>query len=600
MKQHIKDIVKKFPSLPGVYRMVNDNEDIIYIGKAKDLKKRVSSYFSKVQVSARTRLMVGNIANIEFTVTNTEAEALILENNMIRSFMPRYNVIFRDDKSYPYLALTGDKFPRLRFHRGLQKKDTKYFGPFPNSNAVRESIQLLQKVFMLRTCENSIFNNRSRPCLEHQIKRCTAPCVGLTTKVEYENDTSQAILFLEGKDSEVIDNLTSKMNEYAESFNYERAAIFRDRIQSLRQVRLKQFVSDFSENDADIIAFYESMGRLCVNVVMIRGGRHLGDKSFFPKNYNGQLDGSIVETFITQYYDIQKPPPVIVTDFKIDKHLIKDFFSIKKYLKVKFISRVTRDKKNWFLMAKKNAQISLEQKNNEKASHIERLVSLRKLLNLPDHVQRIECFDISHTMGEATVGSCVVYDKYEMQNKEYRKYNINNIVPGDDYGAMKEVLERRFKRIILEDAVKPDLVLIDGGKGQYGVAKKIMEENDMHNIFLVSISKGPDRKVGKERLIIGEDKILENINPSNLGFHLIQHIRDESHRFAITGHRAKRAKNRLTSSIQDIEGIGAKKRKNLLAYFGGLDGIKQAPVEELVLVDGINDRLAEKIYSFFH
>ena len=600
MQKEVKDIVKKFPNLPGVYRMINQAKDIIYIGKAKDLKKRVTSYFSKKQVSARTRLMVGNIANVEFTVTNTEAEALILENNMIRTFMPRYNVIFRDDKSYPYLALTGDKFPRLRFHRGLQKKDTKYFGPFPNSNAVRESIQLLQKVFMLRTCENSVFNNRSRPCLEHQIKRCTAPCVDRITKEDYDNDVAQAALFLEGRDSEVINNLTVKMNNLAESFDYERAAVFRDRIQSLRQVRLKQFVSDFSENDADIIAFHEAMGRLCVNVVMIRGGRHLGDKSFFPKNYNGQLDEQIVEAFVTQYYDLLKPPPVVVTELKINKSLIKDFFAIKKYSKVKLISRVTGDKKNWFLMAKKNAQIALEQKNNEQASHIERLFTLRKLLDLPDHVNRIECFDISHTMGESTVGSCVVYDKYEMQNKEYRKYNIKNIIPGDDYGAMKEVLERRFKRLVMEDAVKPDLVLIDGGKGQYGIAKRIMEENGLHDIYLVSVSKGPDRKAGKEKLITGQNKVLDNINQSNLGFHLIQYIRDESHRFAITGHRAKRAKTRLSSSIEDVEGVGAKKRKNLLAYFGGLDGVKHAPVEELILVDGINDRLAEKIYSYFH
>lgn len=593
-------MAKKFPNLPGVYRMVNMEKDIIYIGKAKNLRKRVSSYFSKTQVSARTRLMVGNIANIEFTVTNTEAEALILENNMIRTFMPRYNVIFRDDKSYPYLALTGDKFPRLRFHRGLQKKGTKYFGPFPNSNAVRHSIQLLQKVFMLRTCENSVFNNRSRPCLEHQIKRCTAPCVGYITKREYDNDVAQASLFLNGRDSEVISNLTLKMNEYADTFDYERAAVFRDRIQSLRQVRLKQFVSDFSENDADIIAFYESMGRICINVVMIRGGRHLGDKSFFPKNYDNQSSEQIEETFISQYYDLQKPPPVIVTEFKMNKNLIEDFFTIKKYSKVKFISRVTGDKKHWFLMAKKNAQIAVEQKNNEEASHIERLLELRKLLDLPDHVSRIECFDISHTMGEATVGSCVVYDKHMMQNKEYRKFNVKDVVPGDDYGAMEEVLERRFKRILLEDAVKPDLVLIDGGKGQFSVAKKIMNDHGMHDIFLVSVSKGPDRKAGKEKLIMGQNKIMENIDPSNLGFHLIQQIRDESHRFAITGHRAKRAKSRLSSAIEDIEGVGAKKRKNLLVYFGGLDGVKQASIDELILVEGVNNLLAEKIYNFFH
>jgi|TARA_B110000305_G_scaffold95792_1_gene107893 excinuclease ABC subunit C len=600
VSENVKDDVKKFPNLPGVYRMLNKAGDIIYIGKSKDLKKRVLSYFNKTQPSPRTRLMVGNIASIEFTVTNTEAEALILENNMIRSFMPRYNVIFRDDKSYPYLAITGDKYPRIRFHRGIQKKDTKYFGPFPNSNAVRQSMQLLQKVFMLRTCENSVFNNRTRPCLEHQIKRCTAPCVGLIEESEYRGDVNQANLFLDGKDSEVIGNLTKKMNEHSEVFNFERAAIFRDRIQSLRQVRLKQFVSDFSENDADIIAFAESAGKICANVVMIRGGRHLGDKTFFPKNHDGHIENSIVETFITQYYDLHKPPPVIVTEKKVSNDLVKDFFTIKQYGKVRLLSRLTGDKKNWVLMAKKNAQISLEQKNNEQASQVERLLALRALLGLPDHVNRIECYDISHTMGESTVGSCVVYDKYQMQNKDYRKYNIKNITPGDDYGAMKDVLERRFKRMAEEDAVKPDLVLIDGGKGQFGIAKKIMEDSGITDIFLVGVSKGADRKAGKEKLILSEGRVLDTVNSEDLGYHLIQHIRDESHRFAITGHRAKRAKNRMSSSLEEVEGIGAKKRKSLLVYFGGLDGVKKAPIEELMLVEGINARLAEKIFSFFH
>ena len=600
MEEELKNIVKNMPSFPGVYRMLNAKEEVIYIGKAKNLKKRVRSYFSKKQDSPRTKIMVGNIDNIEFTVTNTEAEALILENNLIKKFMPRYNVIFRDDKSYPYLAITSDKYPRIKFHRGLKKKGTQYFGPFPNSNAARESIQLLQKVFMLRTCQNSIFNNRTRPCLEHQIKRCTAPCVGLISETDYINDTNQAALFLNGKDNEVIKNLSNKMNEYSESHNYERAAIFRDRIQSLRQIRLKQFVSDFSENDADIIASSISPAFICVNVVMIRSGRHLGDKSFFPKNHDKSLATNVIETFLTQYYDINTPPPVIVIEDSIDRELIKNFFQLKKYQTIKIISRIVGDKRNWLSMAKKNADIAVQQKNTLQSNHLDRLRELNKLLSFSRNINRIECFDISHTMGENTVGSCVVYDKLAMQNKDYRSYNISNITPGDDYAAMKEVLSRRYKRMMSEDALRPDLILVDGGRGQFGIAERIIREIGMKDIFLVGVSKGADRKAGKEKLIMSNNKVLSNIDETNLGFHLIQQIRDEAHRFAITGHRARRAKTRLSSSIEDVEGIGSKKRKNLLAYFGGIEGVKNANVEELITVEGINKQLAEKIYNYFN
>ena len=580
--------------------MINTGGDIIYVGKAKNIKKRVASYFVKNQPSPRTRLMVGNIHAIEFTVTNTEAEALILENNLIKQYMPRYNVIFRDDKSYPYLAITADKYPRMRFHRGAQKKDSHYFGPFPNATAVRESIKLLQKVFMIRTCENSVFNNRSRPCLEYQIKRCTAPCVNLISKDEYASDVHQAALFLNGKDNLVIKNLTKTMNSFSEEFNYERAAVFRDRIQNLRQVRLKQSVSDFSINDADIIASYSSMGGVCVNVVMIRGGRHLGDKSFFPKHDSDQEDLNLTEIFITQFYDEKKPPPNIVIDQKIDKTLIQEFFDLKKYAKTKIISRLVGDKKAWHLMAKKNAKIALAQRNEQQSTQEDRLEKLRQLLKLPDYVMRIECFDISHTMGDQTVASCVVYDDFNMQNKQYRRFNIKNNLPGDDYAAMREVLERRLKRIITEEVKRPDLILIDGGLGQVNAVKNIMDELGVHEVFMVGISKGPLRKAGQEKLILSDGKVIQETNPNHPGFHLIQKIRDEAHRFAITGHRAKRTKVRLTSRLEDIEGIGAKKRKNLLVYFGGLEGVKNAPVEELVMVDGIHQQLAEKIFDFFH
>ena len=499
------------PSFPGVYRMLNSKEEVIYIGKAKNLKKRVRSYFSKKQDSPRTKIMVGNIDNIEFTVTNTEAEALILENNLIKKFMPRYNVIFRDDKSYPYLAITSDKYPRIKFHRGLKKKGTQYFGPFPNSNAAKESIQLLQKVFMLRTCQNSIFNNRTRPCLEYQIKRCTAPCVDLISEPDYINDTNQAALFLNGKDNEVIKNLSNKMNEYSESHNFERAAIFRDRIQSLRQIRLKQFVSDFSENDADIIASSISPGFICVNVVMIRSGRHLGDKSFFPRNHDESLATNIIETFLTQYYDTNTPPPVIVIEDNIDSLLIKNFFEFKKYQAVKIISRIVGDKRNWLAMAKKNADIAVQQKNTLQSNHSDRLKELNKLLSFSRNINRIECFDISHTMGENTVGSCVVYDKFAMQNKDYRRYNISNITPGDDYAAMREVLSRRYKRMMSEDVLRPDLILIDGGKGQFSIAEEIIKEIGMKDIFLVGVSKGADKEQRKAELKKMQGKLWHNL-----------------------------------------------------------------------------------------
>ena len=580
--------------------MINSKSEVIYIGKAKNLKKRVASYFVKKQSSPRTKLMVSNINTIEFTITNTEADALILENNLIKKFLPRYNVIFRDDKSYPYLMITGGKFSRLLFHRGSQKKDNQYFGPFPNSNAVRQSIQLLQKVFMLRTCEDSVFNNRTRPCLQHQIKRCTAPCVGLISDFDYKNDTKQAALFLKGKDTEVIRELTKRMGESSDELNYERAAVFRERIQSLRQVRLQQSVSDFSENDADIIALEEDFGQVCVNLVMIRGGRHLGDKSFFPRNSVEKNTENIIEIFLAQYYDQKPPPPVLVIGKNIDESLIKNFFSLKKYAPIKIISKILGDKKIWLMMANRNAKIALAQKNNEHASQIKRIKAFRSLLSLPEQINRIECFDISHTMGERTVGSCVVFDKNIMQNKEYRRYNISNIEPGDDYAAMRQVLERRYKKIISEDLVKPDIILVDGGKGQLSVAKGIMEELGIFDIMLVGVSKGRLRKSGTETLFTSDGEILENIDQRDLGFHLIQQIRDEAHRFAITGHRARRDKARITSSIEEIEGIGLKKRKSLLGYFGGLEGVKNATIEELIIVEGISKKIAEKIFNFFH
>ncbi|MDC0932118.1 excinuclease ABC subunit UvrC [Methylophilaceae bacterium] len=596
----LKKEIKKFPSLPGIYRMINAKNEIIYIGKAKDIKKRVTSYFGKNHSSPRTKMMVSNINAIEFTVTNTEAEALILENNLIRNHMPRYNVIFRDDKSYPYLKISADQYPRISFHRGAQKKDQNYFGPFPNSPAVRDSIKLLQKVFLLRTCENSVFKNRSRPCMEHQIQRCSAPCVNLISEEDYEEDIDQAMMFLNGKDTKVINSLSEKMSIFSEKNEFERAAVFRDRIQSLRQVRLKQFVSDFSENDADIIAIEEKEGVFCVNLVMIRNAKHLGDKSFFPKGIADDADNNILEIFIAQYYDEKSPPPVVIIEKKVNKGLFEKFFELKKYKKIKIITRLTNEKRMWMEMAKKNALIAIGQKSNQTLSFKNKIEAFTKLLNISSNKNRIECFDVSHMMGEGTVASCVVFDKNGIQKKDYRRYNIKNNKPGDDYAAMQEVLERRYKKIVDTDGIKPDVILIDGGKGQLGVAIKIMEQLNLNDIVLVGVTKGEKRKSGAETLHIANGEILENIDVNNMGFQLIIQIRDEAHRFAITGHRAIRKKTRFTSLLEEIEGIGQTKRRNLLVYFGGIQGIKEADVRELLLVEGINVKLAESIYNHFH
>lgn len=601
-----KPILKNLPNLPGVYRMMNAEEVVIYVGKAKDIKKRVSSYFNKNLPSPRTRMMVSQIAKIETTVTRSEAEALLLENNLIKGLMPRYNVLFRDDKSYPYIALTGDTFPRLAFHRGTQRQASKstgrsqYFGPFPNSVAVRESIQLLQKVFKLRTCENTVFANRSRPCLQYQIERCTAPCVDYINQENYAQDVHHAALFLEGKTSEVMDVLGDKMNTAAANQEYEAAAVFRDRMQALRQVQAKQFVSDFTVSDADVIACQALEGQHCINLVMIRGGRHLGDKSFFPKNSQDAELSETIEAFITQHYTAQNTPPMIVCGVEIAARDFEEVLSEQAQRKIKIITNPIGDKRVWLKMADTNAELALSQRAASSANQAAKLLALREALHLSETVERIECFDISHTMGEATVGSCVVFDKGDMQNSEYRRYNITGITPGDDYAAMRDVLTRRYKKVAAGEGKRPDLVFIDGGKGQLGIAIEVMQEVGLDDILLVGIAKGEERRPGLETMIFSDTGEMLNLEKDNQGLHLLQRIRDEAHRFAITGHRAKRGKARITSSLEDIEGVGAKRRKALLTRFGGLDGVKNASIDELAQVDGVSQSLAEKIYDQLH
>ncbi len=580
--------------------MINATDEVIYVGKAKDIKKRVSSYFNKNLPSPRTRMMVSNIVKIETTVTRSEAEALLLENNLIKGLMPRYNVLFRDDKSYPYITLTGDKFSRLAFHRGAQRKGGRYFGPFPSSFAVRESIQLLQKVFKLRTCENTVFANRSRPCLQYQIERCTAPCVNYISAEDYAHDVNHAAMFLEGKTNEVMNALGDKMNTAAANQEYEMAGVFRDRMQALRQVQAKQFVSDFSVSDADVIACANIQGQHCINLVMIRGGRHLGDKSFMPKNTQDADLVETVEAFLTQHYVAQNTPPMIVCGAEVDTKTFELAFSEQSGRKIKIITNAIGDKRVWLKMAQTNAELALTQKQAAASNQEARLIALREALNLPETTERIECFDISHTMGEATVGSCVVFDKGNLQNSEYRRYNITGITPGDDYAAMRDVLTRRYKKVAAGEGVRPDLIFIDGGKGQLGVAIEVMQEVGLEDILLVGIAKGEERRPGLETMIFSDTGEMLNLEKDNQGLHLLQQIRDESHRFAITGHRAKRAKARITSSLEDIEGVGAKRRKALLTRFGGLDGVKSASMDEIAQVEGISQALAIKIYEQLH
>ena len=595
------EVIVNLPHLPGVYRMLGATGDALYVGKAGDLKKRVSSYFQKQSgLSPRIRLMLGQVHALETTVTRSEAEALILENNLIKSLNPRYNILFRDDKSYPYLALTRHEFPRLAFHRGSLDPRDRYFGPFPNAGAVRESMQLLQKVFRLRTCVDSVYENRSRPCLLHQIRRCTAPCVGRINAADYADDVKSAELFLRGKDDEAVERLIARMDTAAENQNYEQAAIFRDQVGALRRVREKQFVSSNVARDADIIACAAEGEIVCVNLVMIRGGHHLGDKNFFPRNAGGHELPQIVEAFISQHYASGGAPPLIVIGSEITGESLAQFLSEQSSHKVQLVVNPAGERRVWLDMALKNAQLGAQQQLSLHASQEARLLALQQALGATEAIRRIECFDVSHTMGEATVASCVVYDQAAMQKSEYRRFNISGIEPGDDYAAMRDVLSRRYRRVVAGEGKVPDLVLIDGGKGQLGVACEVFAELGLSDVQLIGVAKGEERKPGLEQLIIPGRANPLQLPGEHPALRLIQHIRDEAHRFAIQGHRARRGKTRNTSTLESIAGVGAKRRQSLLARFGGLKGLMSASVDELAQVEGISRELAARIYDQLH
>ncbi|WP_413529439.1 excinuclease ABC subunit UvrC [Rahnella inusitata] len=599
-----KAFLKTVTSQPGVYRMYDASGTVIYVGKAKDLKKRLASYF-RVQVSSRkTETLVKNIAQIDVTVTHTETEALLLEHNYIKLYQPRYNVLLRDDKSYPLIFLSADNHPRITVHRGAKHAKGEYFGPFPNSYAVRETLALLQKLFPIRQCENSVYSNRSRPCLQYQIGRCLGPCVkGLVSEQDYKDQVDYVRLFLEGKDQQVVTQLVNRMEEASKDLRFEDAGRIRDQIQAVRRVTERQFVSGNSE-DLDVIGVAFESGMACLHVLFIRQGKVLGSRSYYPKVPGGTDLGEVVQTFVGQFYlqgsQMRTLPGEILLDFSLpEKDLLADSLSEIAGRKVLIQSKPRGDRARYLKLARTNASTALTTKLAQQSTIHQRLAELAKTLNLAE-INRMECFDISHTMGEQTVASCVVFDNNGPVRSEYRRYNITGITPGDDYAAMKQVLTRRYSKSLDEKKI-PDVIFIDGGKGQLGMALDVFHSLDVtwdkSKPLLIGIAKGADRKAGLETLFFvpeGEGIALPSDSPA---LHVIQHIRDDSHNHAITGHRQRRAKVRTTSALEEIEGVGPKRRQVLLKYMGGIQPLLNASVEEIAQVPGISTALAEKIHN---
>ncbi|WP_188472363.1 excinuclease ABC subunit UvrC [Hafnia psychrotolerans] len=599
-----KTFLNTVTSQPGVYRMYDASGTVIYVGKAKDLKKRLSSYF-RLQVSSRkTETLVKNIAQIDVTVTHTETEALLLEHNYIKLYQPRYNVLLRDDKSYPLIFLSADNHPRISIHRGAKHAKGEYFGPFPNSYAVRESLALLQKLFPIRQCENSVYRNRSRPCLQYQIGRCLGPCVkGLVSEEEYKAQVDYVRLFLSGKDQQVLNNLVERMEEASKTLRFEDAGRIRDQIQAVRRVTERQFVSGNSE-DLDVIGVSFESGMACLHVLFIRQGKVLGSRSYFPKVPGGTELSEVVQTFVGQFYlqgsQSRTLPGEILLDFSLtEKDLLADSLSEMAGRRVQIQSKPRGDRARYLKLARTNASVALTTKLAQQSTIHQRMSELAKTLKLSE-INRMECFDISHTMGEQTVASCVVFDANGPLRSEYRRYNITGITPGDDYAAMAQVLSRRYGKTIEEKKI-PDVIFIDGGKGQLGMAIDVFSSLhvtwDKSKPLLIGIAKGADRKAGLETLFFvpeGEGISLPSDSPA---LHLIQHIRDDSHNHAITGHRQKRAKVRNTSALEEIEGVGPKRRQVLLKYMGGIQPLLNASIEEIAQVPGISNALAEKIHN---
>ncbi|MGM8935769.1 excinuclease ABC subunit UvrC [Pseudomonas neustonica] len=589
---------------PGVYRMFDAQGALLYVGKAKSLKKRLASYFRKTGLSPKTEALVARIAQIDTTITANETEALLLEQSLIKASRPPYNILLRDDKSYPYVFLSSnDEFPRLGLHRGTKRAKGRYFGPYPSAGAIRESLNLLQKTFLVRQCEDSYYRNRTRPCLQYQIKRCKAPCVGLVDKTEYAQDVRHSVMFLEGRSNSLSNELHEAMEQASVELKFERAAELRDQIALLRRVQDQQSM-DTEQGDVDIVAADVTPGGACVHVVMVRQGRVLGSKNHFPRVPIEQSAGEVLSAFLPQYYlgtaEREVPPEIIVNADHEDLPIIAQALSQARGCNLSITHNVRGNRKRWLDLAQSNATQSLASLLANKQHIQARFEALQKALNLDELPTRLECYDISHSSGEATVASCVVFGPEGPLKSDYRRFNIEGVTAGDDYAAMRQALIRRFSRIQDGEGKMPDILLVDGGKGQMKMAMEVMQELAIHDLTLLGVAKGVTRKAGMESLYLNDphnELVLPGHSPA---LHLIQHIRDEAHRFAITGHRQRRGKARRTSSLEGIAGVGPKRRRELLKHFGGLQELKRASAAEMAKVPGVSKKLAEQIYAAVH
>ncbi len=590
--------LKNTSTHPGVYRMYDSANTILYVGKAKNLKKRLSSYFRKTGLSAKTQALVKQIHHIEVTITHTEGEALLLESNLIKEYRPRYNILLRDDKSYPYIFISeNDEFPRIILHRGAKRKQGKYLGPYPNAGAIRESLNFIHKLFRIHQCEDSYFKNRSRPCLQYQIRRCTAPCVDYISAELYQNDIRHARMFLEGKSTQLIDDIVLKMEQAAENLQFEKAAEYRDQIRMLQKVVEKQYISGDSK-DVDIVACVSKGAQACVQVFYIREGRNLGNRSYFPKLPEAMPEADILAAFLAQFYlQHNLPTEIIISHPPADQTLIEDVLSKQAKRKIKISANVRSDRARWLGMALNNAETALTTRMTSQAGMLKRYEALQDVLQLDEMPTRLECFDISHTSGEATVASCVVFTLEGAYKQDYRRFNIEGIEPGDDYAAMRQALQRRYTRIKKGEGIRPDILFIDGGKGQLRQAIEVMDQLQVDDVLLIGVAKGEGRKAGLEKLVFSDGRPDLYLPEDSIAFHLILNVRDEAHRFAISGHRNRREKARRQSPLENIPGLGPKRRQNLIKHFGGIQGVKQAGIEDLSKIQGISRKLAQIIYD---
>lgn len=601
--------LKNVSTSAGVYRMYDEQQQLLYVGKAKNLKNRLSSYFRKTGLSGKTQALVSHISHIEVTLTHTESEALLLESNLIKEHQPRYNILLRDDKSYPYIYVSNhEAYPQIVVHRGAKRKKGRYLGPYPSAGAVRDSLQFIHKLFKIRQCDDSYFKNRSRPCLQYQIKRCTAPCVGYISEQNYQADINHAMMFLEGKSTQLIEDLVVQMEASSEHLEFEKAVLFRDQIRMLQKVVEKQYISG-DDRDVDIVACYCNGPQACVQVFFIREGRNLGNRSYFPKLPEAMSESEVLTGFVTQYYLQQEGAQQQTTEI-ILSHPLEDMLTIQQTISdkvghnVRVTDQVRSDRARWVQMALNNAETALKARLNSRAGMLKRFEALQEVLQLDEIPARLECFDISHTQGEATIASCVVFTLEGAYKQDYRRFNIEGITGGDDYAAMRQAIQRRYARLKKTkesagetDDKMPDILFIDGGKGQLRQAVEVMDQLQIDDVLLIGVAKGEGRKAGLEKLVFSDGREDLYLPEDSIAFHLILNVRDEAHRFAISGHRAKREKARRTSLLEEIPGLGPKRRQNIIKHFGGLQGVKQAGVEDLAKVPSISRNLAQIIYD---